>query len=73
MTLDRTLPTQESLEVLMRADWEGELSHRTRCCELKESGAETSSEEQIGAHAAAVSAQIEALDDWLEDRCRLED
>ncbi len=81
-TPDRGLPTQASFEVLMNADWQGELVHHERCCTvLRAAGDGTrpatysdwvraSADEYASDEVTAVTAQLEAIDSWLENRCQ---
>ncbi|MCB1009212.1 MAG: hypothetical protein KDB94_09990 [Acidobacteria bacterium] len=78
---DRSLPTQSTLDLLLRADWEGELVHRERCCSVNGAAAESgttstysdwlasAADEPAGDEAAALQAQLGFLDAWLEERC----
>lgn len=67
---DLSLPTQQSYEVVMRADWEGELIHHRQCCAAHQAGGVTSGGGRQD--PAALEAEIAVLDEWLEGRCEEE-
>jgi len=82
---DLSVPTQSTFEVLMRADWQGELVHHERCCSVHGAAASagkagerpatysewmrSSADEYASDVAAALGSQVGALDTWLEERC----
>lgn len=80
--LDPEFPTQASFETAARASWQGELVHRERCCAVHREGAadadmpasysewiSAAAEDYASDEIAALTAQVGALDAWLQASC----